>query len=125
MFNTIGNHTVNIVNDLYFLNLKPTKFQHMFKTRVSRDHFASFCISFAREILPQSVLRKMRNFCELENAKILRKNKKKIMRKFREQIKRKFREKVGIMRKNTKILRKINSFIVMVECMYCGRTDRN
>ena len=50
---------------------------------------------------------------------------KKIMRKFGEKIKRKFREKMEIMRKNTKFLRKIHGLIVMVERMYCGRTDRN
>ena len=47
------------------------------------------------------------------------------MRKFREKVKRKFREKNGNYAKNTKILRKIHSLIVMVERMYCGQTDRN
>ena len=49
------------------------------------------------------------------------------MQKFREKKMRKFREKnkAKFMRKNTKILRKIHSLIVMVERMYCGRTDRN
>ena len=48
-----------------------------------------------------------------------------LKRKFREKIKRNFREKNGNYAKNTKILRKIHSLIVMVERMYFGRTDRN
>ena len=38
---------------------------------------------------------------------------------------RNFREKMEIMHINTKILQKIHNLIVMVERMYCGRTDRN
>ena len=65
--------------------------------RVFRYHFALFS-HFVRS-------RKMRNFREIENTKILQKNakilrkklcenfEKKIMRKFREKIRRKFREK--------------------------------
>ena len=56
----------------------------------------------------------------------MRKFRKKIMRKCREKIKRKFREKnENMQQKNTKFLRKIHSLIVMVERVYCGRTDRN
>ena len=63
----------------------------------------------------------MRKFRE-KNAKF----REKITRKFREKIKRKFRKKMKIMRKNTNFfLQKIHSLIVMVERMYCGRTDRN
>ena len=49
------------------------------------------------------------------------------MQKFSEKIKRKFRDKIKrkFCEKNTKFLRKIHSLIVMVERMYCGRTDRN
>ena len=70
----------------------------------------------------------IRKFREKINAKISLKNnakfREKITRKFREKRKRKFRKKMKIIQKN-KNLRKIHSLIVMVERMYCGRTDRN
>ena len=63
----------------------------------------------------------MRKFCEKNNAKISQK-KAKILQKNKTKIP---QTKIKTMRKNTKILRKIHSLIVMVERMYCGRTDRN
>ena len=48
------------------------------------------------------------------------------MRKFREKIKRKFREKnENYAKKNNIFGKKYIALIVMVERMYCRRTDRN